>query len=195
MIKNLPKQHKAALNKRYGIDSTTPEKIKFIDRIVMDSRDVALAHTGGLSTPQQCIMALFSLFELLDKEKAYKISIQVLLKKRIMDLYDQLGLKSPEGPDKTHYYALIDIGEMAKARHGFQFADHLQKTYSPLDFLLRLGSEKYTVLLPGYGFAGPKWSIRVSLANLNDEDYVTIGKNIRDVMKEFHASWSGEKGL
>jgi len=195
MIGNLPEKDKTDLNMRYGIDSTTPDKIKFIDRIVMDSRDVALAHTGGLSTPQQCIMALFSLYELLDKEKAYKKSIQAILTARIRNLYDQLNLKAPEGPDKTHYYALIDIAEMANTRYGSQFTDYLRKTYSPLDFLLRLAAEKYTVLLPGYGFAGPKWSIRVSLANLNDEDYITIGKNISDVMNEFHSSWSAEKNI
>ena len=194
MIKESPKQGKAKLNKRYGIDSTTPGKIKFIDRLVMDSRAVALAHTGGLSTPQQCIMSLFSLYELLDQEKSYKKSIQALLARRTKNLYNQVGLKPPTGPDKTNYYALIDIGKMAEAHYGEEFAGYLKSRYSPFDFLLRLASEKYTVLLPGQGFAGPKWSIRVSLANLNDDDYITIGENIRDIMKDFFKSWLKRKG-
>jgi aspartate 4-decarboxylase len=193
MIARLPERDKAALNQRYGIDSTEPETIKFIDRLVMDSRDVALAHTGGLSTPQQCIMALFSLFELMDTNQAYKKSIQALLKKRIADLYRQLGLQEPVGPDKTNYYALIDIGRMAESLYGKDFANCLMKTYSPLDILMHLARTYVTVLLPGEGFAGPKWSIRVSLANLNDDDYTTIGKNIRTTMEEFHANWKAAR--
>ena len=193
MIAKLPKKYKKLLNVRYGIDSTEPEKIKFIDRIVMDSRDVALAHTGGLSTPQQCIMVLFSLFELLDKEHAYKQSIQDILRKRITNLYGQLNLKIPGGPDKTHYYALIDIGRLASALHGKNFEDYMMKNFSTFDVLMRLADKKFTVLLPGEGFAGPKWSIRVSIANLNDDDYTSIGKNIREVMDDYFQSWK-EKG-
>ncbi len=193
MIARLPERDKKFLNKRYGIDSTEPERIKFIDRLVMDSRDVALAHTGGLSTPQQCIMALFSLFELMDTNQAYKKSIQALLKKRIDDLYRQLGLPAPAGPDKTHYYALIDIGRMAESLYGKDFANFLMKTYSPLDILMHLARTYVTVLLPGEGFAGPKWSVRVSLANLNDDDYTTIGKNIRTTIEEFYASWKATR--
>lgn len=193
MIARLSKRDKAALNKRYGIDSTEPEKIKFIDRLVMDSRAVALAHTGGLSTPQQCIMALFSLFELTDKNQEYKKSIQALLKKRSADLYGQLNLPVPTGSDKTNYYALIDIGQMAETLYGKDFAGFLMKTYSPLDILMYLANNYVTVLLPGEGFAGPKWSIRVSLANLYDADYTVIGKNIRVTMDEFYKSWKASK--
>jgi aspartate 4-decarboxylase len=189
MIARLSAADKAALNERYGIDSTQPETIKFIDRLVMDSRDVALAHTGGLSTPQQCIMALFSLFELMDKKQEYKQSIQAILKKRMADLYRQLGLPGPAGPDKTNYYALLDIGRLAESLYGKDFADFLMQTYSPLDILLHLARKHATVLLPGEGFAGPQWSIRVSLANLNDADYITIGKNIRTTLEEFHKGW------
>ena len=41
-----------------------------VDRIVADSRDVAFNHTAGLSLPQQVMMSLFSLAELMDTEKA-----------------------------------------------------------------------------------------------------------------------------
>jgi len=192
MIARLPKRDKKKLNLRYGIDSMEPEKIKFIDRIVMDSRDVALAHTGGLSTPQQCIMALFSLFELLDKEHAYKKSIQDILKKRITNLYEPLNISIPSGPDKTHYYAMLDIEQLASSLHGKNFADYLMKTFSIFDVLMRLADKKCTVLLPGGGFAGKTWSVRVSIANLNDDDYTLIGKNIREVMDDFFQSW-GDK--
>ena len=61
MIAKLPERDVKALDKRYGALTLEPRKIKFIDRIVADSRDVALNHTAGLSLPQQVMMSLFSL--------------------------------------------------------------------------------------------------------------------------------------
>ena len=37
-----------ALDKRYGPITLEPRKLKFIDRIVADSRDIGLNHTAGL---------------------------------------------------------------------------------------------------------------------------------------------------
>ena len=48
--------------------------LRFIDRLVADSRTVALNHTAGLSTPQQVQMVLFSLFALMDENDGYKKS-------------------------------------------------------------------------------------------------------------------------
>ena len=64
IIKRLPQKKQAQLDLRYRLTSTTPGKIKFYERLEMDSRQVALAHTGGLSGPQQAAMCLFSIFEL-----------------------------------------------------------------------------------------------------------------------------------
>jgi aspartate 4-decarboxylase len=192
MIAALPPEEKAELNERYGIDSTTPEKIPFIERIVMDSRDVALAHTGGLSGPQQCIMALFSLFNIMDKDMKYKQSIHAILDTRIKNLYDRLGIAMPEGPEKTHYYALIDLERMAQAKYGGDFSKYLTGNYSAIDFLFNLAREKYSICLPGAGFAGPEWSIRVSLANLADKDYIAIGNSITEIMEEYYHEWQAK---
>ena len=72
MIAKLPARERAALNRRYNSITLTPEKLKFIDRMVADSREVALNHTAGLSLPQQVQMGLFSLFALLDTAQCYK---------------------------------------------------------------------------------------------------------------------------
>ncbi len=69
MIAKLPDADVKALDKRYGALTLEPRKIKFIDRIVADSRDVALNHTAGLSLPQQVMMTLFSLAEMMDDEE------------------------------------------------------------------------------------------------------------------------------
>ena len=69
MIAKHPEPIKKLLDKRYGGLTLEPRKFAFIDRIVADSRDVALNHTAGLSLPQQVMMTLFSLAELMDDEE------------------------------------------------------------------------------------------------------------------------------
>ena len=64
MIARLSEEQKAILNKRYSSIDLHPEKLKFIDRMVADSRQIALNHTAGLSLPQQmpppsCIMGQY----------------------------------------------------------------------------------------------------------------------------------------
>ncbi|MFC5182610.1 bifunctional aspartate transaminase/aspartate 4-decarboxylase [Actinomadura harenae] len=65
-IAALPDGRRRALDRRYASISPEPERLRFIDRLVADSRDVALARDAGLSTPQQAQMALFALQSLLD---------------------------------------------------------------------------------------------------------------------------------
>ena len=77
----------------------------------------------------------------------------------------------------------------AKKFYGDEFVDYLQKTYNPLDVVFRLANETSLVLLNGGGFAGPKWSVRVSLANLNEADYVKIGQSIKRVLDEYANTW------
>src|ERR1700732_1959447 len=62
MIAKLPPGTRAKLNHRYSPITLEPAKMKFIDRMVADSRMIGLNHTAGLSLPQQIQMALFSSF-------------------------------------------------------------------------------------------------------------------------------------
>jgi len=59
LLKELPEDKKERARRRYCALSINPEEIPFINRIVADSRQVALNHTAGLSTPQQIQMAFF----------------------------------------------------------------------------------------------------------------------------------------
>ena len=61
----------ATLDKRYDTLALEPRKIKFIDRIVADTRDVALNKTAGLALPHQFMMSLFSVAEIMDGAKVY----------------------------------------------------------------------------------------------------------------------------
>ena len=41
----------------------------------------------------------------------------------------------------------------------------------------------------GGGFDGPEWSIRVSLANLREQDYTTIGQKVRSIFDSYAERW------
>lgn len=192
-IKKLPLDLKKELEQRYAALSTHPEDIKFIDRIVADSRQVALNHTAGLSTPQQVMMAFFSAFALLDKENIYKQLTKDICRRRQKLLFDSLGLELRKDPYDASYYSEFDLLEWARYHYGSEFADYMSKNHKPVDVLLRLAEESSIVLLSGGGFHGPEWSIRISLANLNDESYSKIGKVLLSVLDEYVNLWKKTK--
>lgn len=189
MIAHLPEEQKAILNKRYSSLTLAPERLKFIDRMVADSRQVALNHTAGLSLPQQTQMSLFASFAILDKENRYKNKMQEIIRRRLKALWDNTGFSLVDDPLRVGYYSEIDMLVWAKIFYGEEFVDYLKKTYSPLDVVFRLANETSLVLLNGGGFAGPEWSVRVSLANLNEKDYVKIGQGIKRILDEYAQRW------
>ena len=89
---------KKKLDRRYGALTLEPRKLAFIDRIVADSRDVALNHTAGLSLPQQVMMALFSLYELMDEKKQYQKACIGIVKKRVHATIEGLGIEIAAEP-------------------------------------------------------------------------------------------------
>ncbi len=188
-IAALPEKDRTELRKRYSTVILDPDKMKFIDRMVADSRSVALHHTAGLSTPQQVLMVLFSLYCLVDKKGEYKKLAQDIVTKRFRTLYAALGISHPENQYDAHYYTTIDVPALAKERYSREFAEYLVKSYEPIDFVVRLAEEKSIVLMDGGGFDAPNMSVRVSLANLPDSAYETIGKGISDLLAEYHNRW------
>lgn len=193
LLKELPEDKKKELKQRYGALSTNPEQIPFIDRIVAGSRQVALNHTAGLSTPQQVQMAFFSVFALLDKENNYKKLTMDICRRRQMLLFNSLGISLRKDPYDAAYYTEFDLLEWANHYYGNEFADYLQSNHKPVDILLRLAEESSIVLLSGGGFHGPEWSIRISLANLNDESYSKIGGVLHKILEEYVSSWKKTK--
>ena len=188
-IADLPKQDQQELIERYSAVDLNPKEMKLIDRMVADSRSVALHHTAGLSTPQQVMMVLFSLFCLLDKKQQYKQVAQFIVSKRFKTLYDAIGIESPKNPCDTHYYTTIDVPKLAKQRYGQEFADYLVKQHEPIDFVVKLAEKKSVVLMDGGGFDAPNMSIRVSLANLPDRAYEDIGKAISELLESYYQHW------
>ncbi|WP_069884850.1 bifunctional aspartate transaminase/aspartate 4-decarboxylase [Streptomyces luteocolor] len=194
MIAGLPQTEKDRLARRYGTLSLEPEKIRFIDRLVADSRQVALNHTAGLSLPQQVMMALFSLFDMLEEGQAYKARIRAIVKQRLDLLLEGAQMKIAEDPKRAGYYIELDLLAEAERVHGQDFADFLEKNYEPVDPLFRLAEQTHVVLLNGGGFDGPQWSVRVSLANLDDLDYLKIGHHLRGIFDDYAEEWRASKG-
>ncbi|MBS6500039.1 MAG: aspartate 4-decarboxylase [Clostridium sp.] len=189
LLKELSKDKKKILNRRYGDMKLNPETIPFIDRIVADSRQVALNHTAGLSTPQQVQMAFFCAFALLDDENIYKKQTIEICHRRQKLLFDSLGLSLRKDINDAAYYTEFDLLEWANYNYGSGFANYLESSYKPVEVLYRLAEESSIVLLSGSGFQGPEWSIRISLANLRDEYYTIIGKTLHEILDEFVSRW------
>jgi aspartate 4-decarboxylase len=177
-LAKLPRAQQRELATRYGSLTLQPLKMKFIDRMVADSRNVALNHTAGLSLPQQVQMTLFSLFALLDHDDAYKKRCQTIVQQRLQKLVDGLKLQLPRDGHRAAYYAVLDIEAWARRTYGDEFMEWATANHVPLDIVFGLARNFGTVLLNGDGFGGPPWSARVSLANLSTNCYLAIGESV-----------------
>lgn len=193
MLSAIPEKDKERLAKLYESLTLYPSKLKFIDRLVADSRQVALNHTAGLSTPQQMQMLLFAAFALLDTENMYKKDCMNLIQHRYNLLWEGINIPVLPDPERAAYYCEIDIHEWAMKNYGKEFVAFLEKNFEPVDIVFRLAEKSSIVLLNGGGFAGPEWSVRVSLANLEDADYSVIGKELSETMQDYVEAWESIK--
>jgi aspartate 4-decarboxylase len=178
-------EDREALERRYETITTNPTELPFIDRMVADSRQVALNHTAGLSLPQQVQMTLFAGAALVDTEDLYRTRTREIVGHRLANLYRGLGIDLPADPLRAGYYAELDLLAWARTRYEPGFAEWLVAAHDPLDPLFHLADEDAIVLLNGGGFEGPEWSVRVSLANLPDEAYLRIGAELATVFDGF----------
>lgn len=193
-LATLPETQKAILDARYSSLSTKPRALRFIDRLVADSRAVALNHTAGLSTPQQLQMALFALHGLMDGADAYKGAAKALIRERYRSLYANMGVAAPFLPNDVDYYSLIDLQKIGGSLYGPEFEAWFTKSDLGTSYLFRLAKETGVVLLPGNGFEVVDTSARISLANLTDVDYVAIGKFTRAVLDEYYVDFKKSHG-
>lgn len=194
LISKLPEEKQKDLDKRYGLVTLEPRKMKFIDRLVADSRLVGLYHTSGLSTPQQIQMALFALSSIIVGEKdAYIESCRELVSKRYSDLFTTLALKEDNSKENAKYYSLIDIYKLASTVYDDNFAKYLEDNFEPIDFLLNLAKKNGVVLMEGVGFGTKPGVLRVSEANLPTEAYSKIARQILELLAEYHGEYKNQK--
>jgi len=193
LIANHPESTLKILDKRYSALTLEPRKVRFIDRIVADSRDVALNHTAGLSLPQQVMMTLFSLYELMDSKKYYQKACIGIVKGRVKATLEGLGIEAEPNELFDYYYGLIDLEFWARKYVGDEVVEWMKKNVHPLDFAFRLAEEHGIVLLNGSGFDAPKWSVRVSFANLDNHVYDDIGRAVRAVAAGYREKFEATK--
>jgi aspartate 4-decarboxylase len=184
---------KQELDRRYESISTETDKIPFIDRMVADSRQVALNHTAGLSLPQQVQMTLFAAFALLDGDDSYKLRTRAIVAARLARLYEGMGRELDADPLRAGYYAEIDLLGWARETGGAEFATWLSTVHDPMEPVFGLATRHGIVLLHGGGFDDSAWSVRVSLANLAEPEYLRVGTALRAVIDGFLAEWKGDK--
>lgn len=193
MLAELPASTKERLDKRYSSLTTDIAGLRFIDRLVADSRAVALNHTAGLSVPQQLQMTLFALHGLMDIDGTYKAAAKHLIRHRFQTLCQNMGIDNASGALDVNYYYLIDLEKLGEQLYGKAFSDWFSAGNHGTDFLFRLAEETGVVLLPGKGFEVVDASVRVSLANLTEAEYADIGKFTRQVLDELYADFQKEQ--
>jgi aspartate 4-decarboxylase len=193
LIAKHPEKIKKQLDARYATLTLEPRKVRFIDRIVADSRDVALNHTAGLSLPQQVMMALFSLSELMDEKKYYQKACIGIVRRRALATIEGLGIEVEPNPLFDYYYGLIDLEFWMRKYLGEDVVAWVKQNVHPLDIAFRLAEDHGIVLLNGSGFDAPDWSVRVSFANLEDHVYDDIGRAVRAVARGYREAFEASK--
>ena len=83
----------------------------------------------------------------------------------------------------------MDVLSIAGNRYGTDFADWLRESRTEIDFLNDLAGKKGVVLMYGPGFSAPAGTVRISLANLNTEDYVEIARRLFELLDEYYAEY------
>ena len=184
LIRKLPYTDRNALNKRDATLALETEK-NFIDRMVADSREVALNHTAGLSLPQQVMMTLFSLFVLTNSDGSYQKRCMKILDDRLKATIKGLGVEVTLGENFTGYYGIVDLEYWLRKNVGEDVVRFIKQNYHPLDIVYRLAADHSIVLLNGAGFEAPDWSVRISFANLPTHAYEDIGRALRAVARTY----------
>ncbi len=188
LLRGQPAGDRARRVARYRSVTADLDGFAFADQVAADSRDVALYHIAGLSTPQEVQLALFAVFILLEHGRSYLAMTREVLLRRLRSLLGPLGVEPPSGGD-THYYTLIDVIDLVRRRHGEDVATWLVVNENPLAFAITLAERYGVVVLPGRGFEATSWSVRVSLANLPDDRYPEIAAAMLAAIDDLHAAF------
>jgi aspartate 4-decarboxylase len=116
-----------------------------------------------------------------------------ILHRRATALIESLGLELSPNPLYNAYYGLIDFEFWARKNIGQDAVEYLKKNVHPLDLAFRLAEDHGIVLLNGGGFEAPDWSLRVSLANLDDDVYDEIGRGVRSIARGYRDAFEASK--
>ena len=199
LLGELPPEDQAFLRDEYAIVTEEAEKMPFLDRVVADSRSIGLYHTSGLSTPSQVFMVMMSLTHLVHagagQEDPYIRLANEMIRERYAALMSALGLPADDSAQNARYYTLVDVLTIAENRYGEDYALWLRNSRTEIDFLNDLAAKKGVVLMYGPGFSAPEGTVRISLANLNTEDYTEIAGRLFELLDDYYAEYEAEAGM
>ena len=190
LLSELPEEDKDFLSEEYSIVTTDPDEMLFLDRVVADSRSIGLYHTSGLSTPSQVFMDMMALTHLVyTEEDPYIRLANETVNERYLALMNALGLPAEDNGNSARYYALVDILALSSNRYGEDFSKWLSESRTEIEFLNELAAKKGVVLMYGPGFSAPEGVVRISLANLNTEDYIAIADRLFELIDECYEEY------
>ena len=193
LLAGLPPEDQDFLRDEYSIVTAEPEDMLFLDRVVADSRSIGLYHTSGLSTPSQVFMVMMSLTHLVNAEEDPYIRLaNETVRARYTALMNALELPMDDSAQNAQYYTLVDVLTIAANRHGADYADWLRTSRTEIDFLNDLAAKKGVVLMYGPGFSAPEGTVRISLANLNAEDYTEIARRLFELLDDYYAEYEAD---
>ena len=130
-------------------------------------------------------MTLFSLFALLDSDRAYQKECMKIVHDRLNATIKGLGIEVTFGEDFTAYYGIINLEYWLRKHVGDEVVRFIKQNYHPLDIVYKLAADHSIVLLNGSGFEAPDWSVRISFANLPTDAYENIGRAVRAVARSY----------
>ena len=188
LLSKLSEEDKEYLKTEYDSIMDDPENFPFIERVVADSRSIGLYHTSGLSTPSQVFMDFMALSHLIYGEKdPYIQRANNVVHERYDTLMEALGTEPDESASNAQYYAVVDVIALCEKKYGKEYALWLKEEKPEIDFLNDLAKKKGVVLMYGPGFKAPEGTVRVSLANLNKEDYKELARRLFELLDEYKA--------
>jgi aspartate 4-decarboxylase len=196
LLAGLPQEDRDFLRGEYAIVTTEPDSMLFLDRVVADSRSIGLYHTSGLSTPSQVFMVMMSLTHLVNAEEDPYIRLaNETVRARYTALMNALELPADDSAQNAQYYTLVDVLAIAANRYGEDYAGWLRAGRTEIDFLNDLALKKGVVLMYGPGFSAPEGTVRISLANLNAEDYTEIARRLFELLDDYYAEYEADTAL
>ncbi len=190
-LAELPPHLREEADRRYG--GLPASGGTFIGRLAADSRPAVQGYLAGLSLPQQIQMMLFAAFALLDRENKYKRMCMNRVRTRYNLFHKGLRLPVLPDPNRAAYYSEFNVLDWARRHHGKGFTDFLTSRFDPADIVARLSEEKGIVLPVGGRMAAPEWSVLLSMAHFDNDDYEAIGQTLLRILEEYVSMWRNVK--
>ena len=195
LLERLSQEDKEYLRDEYAIISEDPDHLPFIDRVTADSRAIGLYHTSGLSTPSQVFMDFLALTHLIyGSEDPYIKLANEIVRERYDALMEGLGLPGDDSAENSRYYTVVDLNALVLEKYGQEFTDWLKENKTELAFLNDLAAKEGVVFMYGPGFEAPEGTVRISLANLNTEDYTEIARRLYELLDQYYEKFEQETG-